>query len=568
MNISEALLSFSLKTGCDVAFCLTGGMAMHINRALSLSSEIKTVFVHHETAALAAADGYSKSHNLTRPGLAVITSGPAVTNCMTGLASAFGDSVPLVVIAGQVKRSDINIHGVRSHGIQEVDQLGIVSHITSFSARVDESNLSEVLQEAWYHLTTGRRGPVFLEVPLDVQSLQAPELSLRLPAPVAENSGALPCLDYSNYKRPVVLIGNGARSGLSTKPALLPELNRRKIPRVYTWASFDLEPGSSEGNLGCPGSLAPIHANRILCESDLFISIGARLDLATTAFDPVDFASQATRIIVDIDECELNKFHNNFDAYRVLGDATSALEGLIAAGVSGTADWYAHCSEQKHQSLSDEHDRLQSDALTVREIAVLTSRYATNRVIVPASSGIAEETFTRFFVPQQGTVFFNGAALGSMGLGLSHGIGAASGNSRDGVWIFEGDGGLLMNVQELATLRQNHPCGVALFVLNNSGYASISNSQRRLFDYEFGATSHSGISFPNWSILSEAFGLPYQRISHKADLESLMACWHSKTPTTLFDLSIPSSEPRGPQLVTQIRDGIPYTPKIGELAWP
>lgn len=568
MNISDALLDFSYKAGCEVAFCLTGGMAMHLNYALYKSDKIKTVFVHHETSAIAAADGFSRTYNLTKPGLAIVTSGPAVTNSITGLASSFGDSVPLIVLAGQVKRSDINRHGLRTFGVQEVDQLGLVSRVSAFSARVDESNLFEILQQSWKHLTSGRRGPIFLEVPLDVQHLPASDFSQIDFAAEVDTQSDLPPLTLASFRRPVVLVGNGARAGLAKRPTLIGALAERNIPRAYTWASFDLEPGESKGNLGCPGSLAPIHANRLLSESDLLVSIGARLDLATTAFDPSGFGSQATRIIVDIDSRELDKFDKQLVAHRVRGDATSILKSLLDQGLSGSEEWYLHCARCKEKSLSEEEIRLASDTLTVREVAITASRFATNRVIAVASSGIAEETLTRFFVPQKGTIFFNGAALGSMGLGLAHGIGAASGDSRNGVWIFEGDGGLLMNIQELATLKKNHPTGVALFVLNNSGYASIANSQKRIFNYEFGASQKSGIEMPNWSLVSEAFGLPYRRILTKHDFINQVSAWTVDSPTTFFDIMIPSNESRGPQLVTQIRDGVPHTPRLGELAWP
>ena len=153
MNVATALLRFAELLGSDTAFCLTGGMAMHLNRALYESQSLRTVFVHHETAAVAAAEGYSKSWELSRPGLALITSGPAVTNSLTGLASAYGDSTPLILIAGQVKTADINHLNVRTHGIQEVDQLGLVSHVTKFAARISADNIHDVLAEAYENLT-------------------------------------------------------------------------------------------------------------------------------------------------------------------------------------------------------------------------------------------------------------------------------------------------------------------------------------------------------------------------------------------------------------------------------
>jgi len=567
MNVATALLRFATLLGSDTAFCLTGGMAMHLNRALYESQSLRTVFVHHETAAVAAAEGYSKSWELSRPGLAVITSGPAVTNCLTGLASAFGDSTPLLVIAGQVKSSDINRINVRTHGIQEVDQLGLVSHVTKYAARVTAENIRVVLAEAYNSLTSGRLGPVFLEVPLDEQSRECDLGSFRPTGEVSTKGLTEPLRHLEAFRRPVVLIGNGVRRESSKVRSLIPVLSERRIPRLYTWLSFDLEPAANEGNQGCPGMFAPIHANRVLCSADLVVSIGARLDLATTAYSPGSFGSQAKRIIVDIDELELAKLQSDDGTTLIAADGGSFLQALIDGNLEGSEEWYQFCSETKQSALTEEQERLDSDQLTVREVSRIASRHSKRRVIVPASSGLAEETLTRFFEPEHQTLFFNGASLGSMGMGLAHGIGAAAGDPRDGVWIFEGDGGLLMNVQELSTLSFNFPTGVALFLLNNQGYASISASQGRTFGYEFGASRETGVAFPDWKLLVTSFGLPYQRIQSKSSFETVLQDWQPSSRTCFYDLYVPGQEPRGPQLTTAVVNGIPQTEAIGDLSW-
>ena len=563
-SLSSLAIRLATELGCDTAFCLTGGMAMHLNWDLSHEPQLTTHFCHHESCAVAAAEGYSKSYDLSRAGLAVITSGPAVTNAITGLASAYGDGVPVLVLAGQVKTSDLNDGTFRTLGVQEVDQIGLASRVTKYAARLTPQNSRDVLFNAREALSTGRLGPVFLEIPLDVQSARG-----QMAPPPTRNSRTIKPLPLPiEYHRPLVMLGNGLRSNSSRLEGALNALRQRHVHRLYTWTSFDLEEHGREGNLGCPGLLAPEYANWALTHADLILFLGVRLDRATTAFSPAKFGAQARRIAIDIDPSELTKLKPTEMATAIVGDAFDYLEQALSQGLKGSRNWYAECNDRKQEGLRQEDYRLESNDFTVRSIALEVSRACQDCFIVPASSGIAEEIFTRFLRPASGTKFFNGAALGSMGLGLAHGLGAATGAGRDGrVWVFEGDGGIWMNVQELATVSKVSPPGLCIFVLNNDGYASIRNSQRRGFDYEFGASHDSGILVPSLEGTCEELRLPFQRITSQSELRELLPSLEANSPPRVVELCVANSELMGPRIPTKIIDGKPESGDIGDLSW-
>lgn len=567
MNVAEALIDLAVQAGVRHGFSVVGGMSMFLNRAAALNSHLDIHYMHHETGCVAAAEGYSKETEFALPGLAVITSGPAVTNALTGMASAFGDSVPLLVLAGQVKRQDINPFGVRTYGVQEVRQLELASNVTKLALRIESPDVGQAFEVIWEALTRPRFGPVYVEVPLDVQSMDVSDgrvggFSVEFHQPAIRLSEQT-VEAVESCKRPVVLLGNGMKS--SNAVGAINRLRELGIPRLYTWLSFDLEDSAEELNMGCPGALAPIHANRILSEADLLVCVGARLDLATTAFQPRAFGEQAHRIIVDIDEKELDKFQglNNTDLIRA--DAAAFLSSILPLMRAPDDAWRDWAKEQKAQSLAQEEKRLGSpDRLTVRNVALAMSERSRGVTVIPASSGLAEETLTRFFRPRDGCRFFNGAALGSMGLGLSHGLGASWVDLHREVWVVEADGGLWMQAPQLACLVKAPP-RLTLFVLNNAGYASIRTSQRRLLQYKAGADRESGVDLPDFSRVCEALDLSYTRIT---SLEQLNVLLDAPNKPRVVEIHLSDDdESRGPMLKTQVRNGVPYTPPLGSISW-
>jgi acetolactate synthase-1/2/3 large subunit len=580
-NIASHAVAVVTALGSDVVFSLTGGMAMHLNRAVAAQSGLKAVYCQHEQAAVAAAEGYAKAADFRKAGFAVVTAGPGVSNTITALLSANGDSTPLIVLAGQIKREDINPYGVRTHGIQEAPSRAIVSPCVKRFLTLDVTGFREALIDALAEAFSGRPGVVFIEIPLDVQGwpvdcgpaearedagkVRALAASRADPAADVQALGA--CLDaLLQAERPLLYVGNGVRiAGVEAQVRAFVE--RHQIPAVFSWLSFDILPAAHPLHFGCPGGLAPISANRILGRADHILFLGARLDLGTTAFQREAFGAQARRVFVDVDAAELSKQAGYPNSRRVQADlrALRALESR--AEVAADPAWVAWRQAERAAYRAEEYRRLHTDNLTVYALAQRLSAWSAGRVFVPASSGYAEETLTRFFAPGENCRFFNGAALGAMGVGLPMALGAALGSDRP-VACVDADGGVMLNIQELATLRTVAPPGFVLFVMNNDGYESIRSSQARHFGAVFGADAGSGLYIPPFDKLAAAYGLPHVRIDTVAALDAFLAAHDDTAPPVLAEVIIPLSEPRGPGVKTVIQaDGRPVTSPLAEIDW-
>jgi acetolactate synthase-1/2/3 large subunit len=583
LNVAEGLIEFAHRLGAKTCFSLPGGMAMYLNKAISDHPGISEVFNYQEQACISSAEGYVKASNFQEIGMACITAGPGVSNSVTGLLSAFGDSVPMLVFAGQIKELDINKFGLRTHGIQEIDSEAIVKPCVKRFIRISKVKLLDQLFEIRKELMIGRPGPIFIEVPLNVQSLDFEETLIDevLKIKIAESS-TLSFLD-SDYLENTVLsakklgiyIGNGYRISQSNLNALLHIADTKHIPRFYSWLSFDLENFANELNMGCPGSLASIHSNQIFQSCDVVIFLGARLDLGTTAFQPNKFAKNAKRIIVDVDPKELMKFdnQNDFLVNRDILEIHTEIIDLITKRDDSVSKeqriWIEKGQELKKSCLEEENTKLASKDLNTRFIAMEMSKIAKNATIVAASSGIAEETFTRFLRPNGNMRFFNGAALGAMGQGLAQGIGAAIYNRRNEshTWVFEADGGLWMSIHEIATMSQIKKSKLTLCILNNNSYGSIELSQRRHLDFNSGTNNSNGLNLPDWEKVAEVYSFAYYAINTQEDFYNKSDLFLNENNSVIVDFRIPISENRGPSLKTIMTPEGPITPELESISW-
>lgn len=586
MNVAEFLVAIVQRLGVDTVFSVTGGMAMHINRAVA-DSFLTAIYCNHEQAVVAAADGYAKAQGYAIPGVAVVTSGPGVMNTVNSVASAHYDSVPLIIIAGQVKTADINRHGVRSYGAQETPQLDVLRPITKAVLRYDPRDIpDESLAHFIAQALAGRKGPVFVEVPLDVQPLSVAEAERRLDSIAALIERAVSLTDGSvcpaavqsqhdlaHCSRPVVVLGNGLHIASVPEPVVRTLVERLGVPVLFTWPSADLLEHSHDLNFGCPGGLAPTHANAILQQADVILFLGVRLDLLTTAFNPANFGKRARRIVVDCDPQELAKndglpgaFFFCEDLRRVI-TALSSWDGITAVPpqqAEKRAEWLATCRRLRDADQRHEAAAFSTEHLTSYTMTKTLSESPSVRYIVPTGSGYAVEGFARFFRPREGvTVAFAGHCLGSMGLALPMAIGAAA--AKHSVVCLEGDGGLLFNVQELYTLAANRGLKVRIVIMNNQGYQSIIRSQRRAFGREFGASADSGLYAPRFDLLAEAAGIPYSRCETVAELKATLALDDDQR---IIDAFLEEDGYRGPAVMTKFdAEGKPYSTDIEDVTW-
>jgi acetolactate synthase-1/2/3 large subunit len=584
MNVAEFLVRAVVAMGSDAVFSVTGGMAMHINCAVA-STLRRVIYCNHEQAVVAAADGYAKSKDYAVPGFGVVTSGPGVMNTLNSVASAHYDSVPLVLLAGQVKTADINKYGVRSYGAQETPQLEVVRPLVKAVLRydprvVDDHELALVLSATM----AGRKGPVFIEVPLDVQTLnienaderlEKMSVCIRQQGRVAGSSGGQAAATFqtalATCRQPAVVLGNGLRIAGVSRDWIRLFVERLGIPALFTWPSADLLEHSHPLNFGCPGGLAPTHANTILQQADLLLFLGVRLDLLTTAFNPQNFGKRAKRIVVDCDPAEITKNQHLKNTAFFCEDVSEVIKTLTTSANPAASEdsprdrWLAQCKSLREQDRQEELESLGGRELTAYTMTQALSRSDSARFIAATGSGFAVEGFARFFRARDGvTVAFAGHCLGSMGLALPMAIGAAVGRSEP-VICLEGDGGLLFNLQEFFTLAANPDIPLRIIIMNNGGYQSIIRSQQRAFGCEFGASAKSGLMHPQFDRLAEATGIPYLRCE---TIEQFVLALDRPDKQCIIDAVLKEDGYRGPAVVTKFdANGKPYSTDIEDVSW-
>ena len=576
-KVSDLVADYLTCLGVEAVFVLTGGCAVHLIQSFSEIDKVDVLPVQHEQSGAMAADAYSRVSG--ELGVAIATSGPGATNLLTGVCCSYYDSVPTLLLTGQVPASQLRRDSEsRQIGFQETDIVSMVKPITKFAYQLKSSNeIKYILEKAFYIANDGRPGPVFVEVPLDIQGLDLETLpTFHSRKSIKKYGYDLPNIKIienkiKKAKNISIYIGNGLRiSGLNIKK-LLEELDRKKIPRFYSWLSFDLESYESELNMGCPGSLASIHSNQLLLETDLVIFLGARLDLASTAYQRDKFAGKSGRIIIDVDHKELLKFTSKSDL-TINWDLANGLDwllDLLPIENQEQSEWAVKASARKKIEISIEDTNLQSSDLNLRNLALAISNICPPEFLIPASSGVAEETLTRFLRLNGKTRFFNGAALGSMGQGLSHGIGAIQARKTPGekIFIMEGDGGLWMAVHELATLSVIENRNVALFILNNDGYGSIRLSQETHFSYIAGCDEKSGLKLPSWEDVASNWNFKYIRVETLQELENQLLELCKDFKFQIIDVKIPDMENRGPRLRTIIENEMIKTEPLEDISW-
>ena len=565
VKLSDYVLEFVAKQDVKNVFLMVGGGAMHLNDSLGHTPGLKYVCNLHEQAVAIAAEAYARVTN--HLSAAMVTTGPGSTNTITGVAGAWLDSTPVLFISGQVKRADLKRDsGVRIMGVQEIDIVTIVESITKYAVTIEDPNSIRYHLEKAAHLAlTGRRGPVWIDIPLDVQAAQIDPAELPgftpepIPAKPATNlreqvSELVKLLNKA--ERPVLLAGNCIRAAGADK-VFLDVVESLGIPVLTTWLGFDLIPDANPLSFGRPGSLAPRGANFTLQNSDLLLVVGSRLDMAMTAYAHERMARAAVKIMVDIDEAEIRKMKTPIHL-PIVNDAKAFLDELKAqSGDVRGADWkpwIAKCQEwkAKYPLVLPEH-REMPDYLSMYHFSeALSDELAPGDVIVPGSSGFAIEIFLLCLKIKEGQRCFHNRGTGSMGFALPAAIGAAVGAQGHQTICVDGDGGFQMNVQELATVKRLG-LPIKIFVANNDGYASIRASQTGYFHKLVGADRTSGMTLPELEAVTAAYELPFVRIADKKNLnQQIRAVLDMKGPV-LCEVMIAPHEERVPRASSYIK---------------
>jgi acetolactate synthase I/II/III large subunit len=533
IKLSDYVVQFIEGLGVDHIFLLSGGGCMHLLDSVGKSKKINYVCNLHEQASAIAADAYSQYTN--NIGVALVTTGPGGTNAITGVAASWLDSIPVMVFSGQVKTSDLaKSRGIRQMGFQEIDIVSLVKPITKYAHMVTEpETIKYHLEKALYMAKTGRPGPVWIDVPLDVQAAVIDERTLigfEIPTvdvhendlkEKVENTIAL----LNKAKRPVILVGNGVRlsGAINEFLELAKTLN---IPVLTTWKSIDFMSEDNELFVGRPGAVGQRGANFSQQNADFILILGARLDYGQTGYNHVNFARAAKKVMVDIDENEINKMKTVIDV-RVPYDAKLFLNQILnnkeKIKKTDSSEWLKRCKvwQREYPVILPEYfkeDYVNNYAL----IDTLSDLMTEEDILVPGSSGASSEVTMQAFRVKEGQRIFNSEGLGPMGFGISAAIGACLASKRRTICV-DGDGGFYMNVQELEiVIRLNLP--IKFFVLNNQGYASIRTTQSNYFNGRFVASDlSSGLSLPDTEKIANAFGIKYFKVSENIQLKSVVS---------------------------------------------
>ncbi len=565
MRVADYLLQKISNTGVRHIFMLPGGAAMHLNDAVGRNSRLIPVCNLHEQACAIAAEAYARvTGNL---GVVLVTAGPGGTNAITGLAGAWLDSTPVIFLSGQVKCADLKGEKkVRQYGVQEIDIVSLVKPLTKYAVNVtDPEDIGYQFEKALWHATTGRKGPVWLDLPLDVQGADIDSKVLsRFYPPVAsaskidsEDVFELVISMLNQAERPVLLAGAGIRmAGAVDRFIELTEL--LQIPVLTSWLGMDLIDADHPLFFGRPGGMAPRGANFTLQNADFLLVIGSRLDLGMVGYSYEKFARAARKVIVDIDQAELDKYPIDIDL-PICADALDFIEGLFSwrdqilkkdrsSWFSSSNDW-----KKRYPLLTDEHldhDQALSAYLFSDTLVRLLDK---KDVIVPGSSGFACEIFLLMYRCKIGQRMFHNRGTGSMGFGLPASIGACLASGGQRTISVDGDGGFQMNIQELETVRRlNLP--IKFFVINNNGFASIRSSQSGYFKQLVCADSTSGMTLPSICQVAHAYGLPTAQIDDMKELQQQIKQLLAQPGPLVCEVIVRSDEPRVPRLASVRKD--------------
>jgi acetolactate synthase I/II/III large subunit len=513
---SDVLASWLAELGYTHCFFVAGGNIMHLLE--SCSRHMTCVPVVHEVAAGIAAEYFNEVH-LGSKAFALVTAGPGLTNIVTAIAGAYLESRELLVIGGQVKVPDLARSKVRQRGIQEIDGVAIATPITEKSLLldkiVDQATFAEMTRSGKH----GRKAPVFLEIPLDIQGGQVdPEALSRTIAPFApsfhaiENSLAAEIgKKLRAAKRPVILMGAGVDR--NTTEVLQNQLTSIGIPLMVTWNAIDRIAADHPLYFGRPNTWGQRYSNILMQQSDLLLALGTRLSLQQTGFNWQAFIPVGEIIQVDCDAAELSKGHPKV-ALPICGDANLLLQQLVQHDFGDHSEWIDFCREVRAaiplvEPVNNTGEDYLSPYVFVEKLSALTDA---KDIVIPCSSGSAFTVMMQTFAQKKGQRIVTNKGLASMGYGLSGAIGAAFAAQGRRTLLVEGDGGFIQNLQELGTVAANK-LNLKIFIFDDNGYASIRMTQSNYFGGRYvGCDTATGLGIPKWEPLFAAYDIPVQRI--------------------------------------------------------
>ena len=555
---SDVLADWLVELGYTHCFFVAGGNIMHLLE--SCSRRLTCVPVVHEVAAGIAAE-YFNEVGLGAKAFALVTAGPGLTNIVTAMAGADLESRELLVIGGQVKVPDLARGEVRQRGIQEIDGVAIARPVSERSELIERI----VNQADFARLTRsgerGRKGPVFLEIPLDVQGAQVDEGEVSGPvlafAPgfstVDEDAIAELVKRVEAARRPVLLLGAGIDRAASA--ALQGELALAGVPVMLTWNAADRLGADHAMYFGRPNTWGMRYSNVLLQQADLLVALGTRLSLQQSGFNWQQFVPAGEIVQVDCDPAELRKGHPRI-AQGLCGDANAVLSALVSEPSGDHAEWVNFCREVKSAlPLVEPVNHTGPGYLSPYIFADRLSALGTPvDLVIPCSSGSAFTVMMQTFAQKNGQRMVTNKGLASMGYGLSGAIGVAFAGGGRRTILVEGDGGFTQNLQELGTVAANK-LNLKIFLFDDNGYASIRMTQRNYFGGRYvGCDVETGLGIPNWEKLFEAYAIPVLRIGPGFEEDAEFLAAFESTGAQGFQVNIDQTQTYFPKISSRVTE--------------
>jgi acetolactate synthase I/II/III large subunit len=599
IKLSDYLCNVLVSKGIKTAFIITGGGAMHLNDAITRNKLIKSHFLHHEQSLTMAAEGFYRTNN--KIALVNVTTGPGAINALNGVFGAFVDSIPMLIISGQVKTStmlQLKNKNLRQLGDQEVNLYELAKPLVKYIAtptKVDDTIIA--FKKALYHLFNGRPGPVWLDIPIDLQScyikLKKIEENYKLSAEKKINDYIHPNVLTNNNlnkgdikkdikciinlinksKRPLILAGNGVRIA-NTQDLFLKIINNFKIPAVTGWNAHDLLPGKNKYNCGKPSTVGDRSGNFAISNCDLLIVLGCRLNIRQISYNWENFAKNAKIVMIDIDINEINK-----NTLRIFKTLHYSLEKFIPL-LEKASRKFEHNQDHSYflswcKNIKKKYPIINNN-LTINHNTInpyilfdqLYSKLNKNDQVV-LGNGTACVVGLQCADVKKGIRVFTNSGSASMGYDLPAAIGSSIANKNKRIICVTGDGSIMMNLQELATINYKK-LPIKIFILNNDGYHSIKQTQKNFFpDNLVGTSKNNGIGFPDFIKIGKAFNIKSYKINTLEDLKNIFQTksFNNNKPV-IYVVKINKKQDFQPKLKSKFtNNGKVITPVLHDM-WP
>lgn len=574
MLLADYVIEWLAKNDINNIFTVSGGGSIALCDAATKSNSMSYYCCHHEQAAAFAAEGYARTSG--KVGASLVTTGPGGTNAITGVSSAWIDSIPLIFISGQVFSNQmIGKSKLRQLGVQEINIVDLVKPNTKYAVCLRSPNdIKYELEKAHHLAVTGRPGPVWVDIPANMQMSNIEPQNLKhytkrkknFSIDLVNNQIHILETKLTASKRPIILAGHGVRLSKSADK-LITFAEKHNIPILTTWNASDIIKSDHKLFVGRPGAFAERGANFAIQNADFIITLGTRLPFMVTSYNSNDFARNAYKIMVDIDKNELKKSDFKFDLL-INTDLTILLDNLINRNINFKANksWTNNCQRirEKYPILDNEKKRPSkyiNSYLFINELSKIVS--ADTSIIT--DMGLSFVGTHQAFKIKKGQNLFTNSGHAPMGWGLPAAFGSSIADKNKQVICLSGDGGLMMNIQEFATIMHHKP-NLKVFIYNNNGYLTIKQTQQLGFENRLMGCDEQDLSFPKFNLIAQAHSIPYLKITGNDNLVNCLKKFLNLEGPAICELIMDPEQPQVPKHINRKDNmGRPIASKFEEL---